>query len=161
MPSNSSVEAAAPRVFELELRTCLFLYQINAQYRMFRILLTWYLMPFFHVVSCSAAPGRIQYPCIAQTGCADGTSTDLTKDVVRSTTLSLVPDDSEIDGHRECQILLRPLQGSMCKFNITRGSTQLRVTDDESECSVTFIAIFTCCNPLSNSVHRTQTSLVI
>ena len=82
-------------------------------------------------------------------GCEDGTTTDLTQDVVRSVTLSLVPDDSEIDGHRECRILLRPQQGSMCIFNITRGSTQLRVMDDEGECSVTSIAIFTCCDPLS------------
>ena len=51
-------------------------------------------------------------------------------------TLSLVPDDSEIDGHRECRILLSSQQGSMCIFNITRGSTQLRVMDDEGECSV-------------------------
>ena len=94
-------------------------------------------------MSCSAAPGRIQYPCIAQR-CADGTTTDLTKDVVSSVPLSLVPDDSEIDGHRECRILLSPQQGSMCKFNITRGSTQLRVTDDEGECSVIFIATFAC-----------------
>ena len=88
-----------------------------------------------HVVSCSAAPGSIQYLCIARR-CGDGTSLDLTQDVVKSVTLSLVPDDRVIDGHRECRILLRPQQGSMCIFNITRGSTQLRVTDNESECSV-------------------------
>ena len=98
---------------------------------------------FSHVVSCSAAPGRVSYPCIAQR-CADGTATDLTQDVVRSVTLSLVDDDSEIDGHRECRILLSPQRGSRCKFNITRDSTQLHVMDDEGECSVTFIASFAC-----------------
>ena len=91
-------------------------------------------MLFSHVVSCSAAPGRVTYPCIAQR-CADGTTTDLTQDVVRNVPLSLVPDDSEIDGHRECRILLSPQ--STCKFNITRGSTQLRVTDNEGEFGVT------------------------
>ena len=101
-------------------------------------------MLFSHIVSCSAAPGRISYPCITQTGCADGTTTDLTQDVVRSVTLHLVPDDSEVDGHRECQILLRPQQGSMCKFNITKESTKLCVTDNDGKCSVTFIAIFVC-----------------
>ena len=98
---------------------------------------------FSHVVSYPAAPGRISYPCIAQR-CADGTTTDLTQDVVSSVTLSLVPNDNKIDGHRECRILLSPQQGSMCKFNITRGSTQLHVMDDEGECSVTFIASFAC-----------------
>ena len=102
---------------------------------------------FPHVVSCSAAPGRVSYPCIAKR-CPDGTTTDLTQDVVRSVTLRLVPDDSEIDCHRECRILLSPQRGSMCKFNITRGSTQLRVMDDEGECSVTFIAGFVCCTIL-------------
>ena len=92
----------------------------------------------FLVVSCSDAPGSIRYPCIAQR-CGDGTTFDLTQDVVGNATLSLAPDDEDVDGHRECRILLRPLQGSMCKFNVTRGSTQLRVTDDESECCVTFI----------------------
>ena len=100
-------------------------------------------MLFSCVVSCSAAPGRISYPCIAQR-CADGTTTDLTQDVVRSVTLSLVDDDSEIDGNRECRILLSPQQGSTCKFNITRGSTQLRVMDNEGEYSVSFIATLAC-----------------
>ena len=104
-------------------------------------------MLFSHVVSCSAAPGRISYPCIAKR-CPDGTTTDLTQDVVRSVILSLVDDDSEIDCHRECRILLSPQRGSMCKFNITRGSIQLRVMDDEGECSVSFIAGFVCCTIL-------------
>ena len=111
-------------------------------------------MLFSHVVSCSAASGRISYPCIARR-CGDGTTSDLTQDVVSSVTLSLVPDDSEIDGHRECRILLRPLQGSMCIFNITTGSTLLRVMDDEGECCVTFIANFAYCAIL----HKTHLHL--
>ena len=92
-------------------------------------------------MSCSAAPGRVSYPCIAQR-CADGTTTDLTQDVVRSVTLILVPNATENNCHRECRILLSPQRGSTCKFNITRGSTQLHVTDDDSECSVTFMTSF-------------------
>ena len=118
-----------------------FLYYIS--YHLY-IYISWHIMLFSHVVSCLAASGSIRYNCIAQTGCADGTTTDLTQDVVRSVTLRLVSDDRVIDGNRECQILLRPQQGSMCKFNITRGSTQLHVMDDESECSVTFIVNFAC-----------------
>ena len=108
-------------------------------------------MLFSHVVSCSAAPGRISYPCIARR-CGDGTTSDLTQDVVSSVTLSLVPDDSEIDGHKECQILLRPQQGSMCKFNITRGSTLLRVMDDEGECIQCHFYCKLCCAIL----HKTH-----
>ena len=86
-----------------------------------------------NVVRCLsvASTATITYPCVA-TRCNDGKTFDLTEDIESTASPRLVEDDAVIDGHKECQILLRPV-GSTCLFNFTRERMQLFVRDNESK----------------------------